>query len=74
MSHTRTVVRIGDYFVLSDRLKSEKEHTYDLYLHCEGKLSLDGRKQKSSTRGPARPLDYEALSPSSCLRTFRPLV
>jgi hypothetical protein len=47
VAHSRTVVRIGDYFVLVDRLKSDVEHTYDLYLHSEGKLSLDGDQGKS---------------------------
>jgi hypothetical protein len=42
VAHTRTVVRIGDCFVVADQLKSEAEHTFDLYLHSEGKLSLDG--------------------------------
>jgi Heparinase II/III-like protein len=42
VTQTRTVVRIGDYFVVADRMKSESAHTYDLYLHSEGKLSLDG--------------------------------
>jgi hypothetical protein len=44
VTHTRTVVRIGDYFVVADRLKSDAEHTFDLYLHSEGELSLEGRK------------------------------
>jgi hypothetical protein len=44
VAHTRTVTRIGDYFVLADRLKSKEEHTYDLYLHSEGKLTLEGSK------------------------------
>src|ERR1019366_10130842 len=42
VAHTRTVVRIGDYFVVADHLKSEMAHTFDLYLHSEGKLSLEG--------------------------------
>ena len=44
VTHRRTVVRIGDYFVVADQLKSEAEHTFDLYLHSEGKLSLERRK------------------------------
>jgi hypothetical protein len=44
VAHTRTVVRIGDYFVVADRLKSEAEHSFDLYLHSEGKLSVQGAK------------------------------
>src|ERR1035441_1333252 len=30
VTHTRTVVRISDYLVVADRLKSEAEHTFDL--------------------------------------------
>lgn len=41
VAHTRTVVRLGDCFVVSDRLSSPDVHTYDFYLHAEGKLSLD---------------------------------
>jgi hypothetical protein len=40
--HTRTVIRIQDYFVIVDRLKSDAEHAYDCYLHSEGQLGLDG--------------------------------
>jgi hypothetical protein len=42
--HTRTVMRIGDCFVVADQLKSKAEHTFDLYLHSEGKLELEGGK------------------------------
>ena len=44
VTHTRTVVRIGDCFVVADRLEGEAEHSYDLYLHSEGNLSLEGRE------------------------------
>jgi hypothetical protein len=44
VAHRRTVVRIGDYFVVADSLTSEAEHNFDLCLHSEGNLSLDGRK------------------------------
>ena len=50
--HTRTVVRLGDYFVLHDRLRSDAVHTYDLYLHSEGKLSLDAGGPESHTVPP----------------------
>jgi hypothetical protein len=49
VAHTRTVVRIGDYFVAADHLKSETGHTFDLYLHSEGKLSLEGSKLAAQT-------------------------
>jgi hypothetical protein len=42
VAHSRTVVRVGDYFVVVDRLRSGAEHTYDFYLHSEGELTLDG--------------------------------
>ena len=44
VAHTRTVVRIGDCFVVADQLKSKDEHAFDLYLHSEGKLLLEGGK------------------------------
>jgi len=47
VAHRRTVVRVGDYFVVADQLKSNEEHTFDLYLHSEGKLSLGGGSSES---------------------------
>ena len=47
VAHTRTVVRLCDCFVVADQLKSDAEHSYDLYLHSEGKLSLDGGRKDS---------------------------
>jgi hypothetical protein len=52
VAHTRTVVRLGDYFVLNDRLTSDTEHTYDLYLHSEGKLSLEGGRRTTHPVAP----------------------
>ncbi len=49
VTQRRMVVRIGDCFVVADQLTSTGEHTFDLYLHSEGKLSLDGKKQKLQT-------------------------
>lgn len=55
VAHTRTVVRIGDYFVVADRLKSEAEHTFDLYLHSEGELSLlDAKTGAQSIAAPVQ--------------------
>ena len=53
VAHTRTVIRIGDYFVIADRLKSQAEHTFDLYLHSEGELSL--QEAKTGARPMAAP-------------------
>jgi hypothetical protein len=47
VTQRRTVVRVGEYFVVADQLTSAAEHTFDLYLHSEGKLLLDGRKQET---------------------------
>ena len=55
VTHRRTVVRLGDYFVVADQLKSETEHTYDLYLHSEGELSLEGRKPVAQPMAPPVP-------------------
>lgn len=56
VTHRRTVVRLGDYFVVADQLQSEAEHTFDLYLHSEGKLSLDG--QGGETHSLAAPVPW----------------
>ncbi|HVM49005.1 MAG TPA: heparinase II/III family protein [Candidatus Acidoferrum sp.] len=55
VKHSRTVVRIGDYFVVADRLESQAEHTYDLYLHSEGELSLaEGASALQTVASPSR--------------------
>jgi len=46
VSHRRTLVRIGDYFVLRDELSRETTHVYDFYMHSEGELSLENLKPK----------------------------
>lgn len=56
VAHSRTVVRIGDYFVLADRLRSDAEHTFDFCLHSEGKLTLDGRQ--AETHPVAQPMRW----------------
>lgn len=52
VAQTRTVLRLGDCFVVADRLESEAEHTYDLYLHSEGKLTLDGTTREPGSVAP----------------------
>jgi len=39
--HKRTVIRVGESFIVIDRLKSEEPHTYDWFFHSEGKLNLN---------------------------------
>ncbi len=64
VTQTRTVVRIGDYFVVADRLKSESEHTYDLYLHSEGALSLDsGLPNAQPVKPPVRWIEQLRVGP-----------
>lgn len=61
VSHTRTVLRIGDYFVVRDQLSSQEEHTYDFYLHSEGEFSLKG--SSADTRPVTSPTRWiEGLS------------
>jgi hypothetical protein len=48
VSHTRTVVRIQDIFVVVDRLEGAQPHTYDLYLHSEGELSFNAGERSSA--------------------------
>ncbi len=73
VAHTRTVVRIGDCFVVADQLKSDTEHTYDLYLHSEGKLSLDRRRKEAHPVTPPVPWieKLTALTPATAV--LRPL-
>ncbi len=52
---TRTVIRVGDYFVVRDQLGSPDSHTYDFYLHADGRLSLDDQKGESSAVEPMVP-------------------
>lgn len=52
VTHRRTVVRIGDYFVVRDKLFSETAHVYDFYLHSEGKLSLDRAEKANAAASP----------------------
>lgn len=52
---TRTVIRVGDYFVVRDQLESPDSHTYDFYLHADGRLLLDGLKDKPLATEPMTP-------------------
>jgi hypothetical protein len=36
--HKRSVLRVGDNFVVIDHLQSEADHTYDWLLRCEGEF------------------------------------
>jgi hypothetical protein len=49
VTHVRTAVRAGDYFVVRDTLTSATERTYDFYLRAEGELSLTSPGQPAST-------------------------
>jgi hypothetical protein len=64
VTHSRTVVRVGDYFVVVDRLRSEVERQYDLYLHSEGELSLDGGQARSEpAASPSRWIEAPVALP-----------
>lgn len=55
VTHTRTVARVGDCFIIRDQLQSDTEHDYDFYLHSEGRLrlgSVPGSFQKASPPVP----------------------
>lgn len=55
VTHTRTVIRTPDYFVVLDDLEAEDKHTYDLRWHGEGDLTIDEPLtiQSGSTGTPA---------------------
>ena len=69
VTHTRKIVRVGDCFVVVDWLKSEVAHTYDFYLHSEGRLSLDGGTANSRpVDSPVRWIDSpSALAPQAAV-------
>ena len=41
--HKRTVMRVGENFIVIDRLKSKEKHTYDWFFRSEGKLEFGGK-------------------------------
>jgi hypothetical protein len=53
VTHTRTVVRLGDCFIVRDQLKSQRKHDYDFYFHSEGSLSLIGNSLPGQSRKTA---------------------
>ena len=55
VTHTRTVVRVHDYFVIVDELTSDASHTYDFYLRAEGELSLAGEAPDDAAVEPPCP-------------------
>jgi hypothetical protein len=55
VAHIRTVVRVGDVFVLRDQLASNKSHDYDFYLRAEGRFSLEGNQRRGRIEKPASP-------------------
>ena len=52
---TRTVIRVGDYFVVRDQLDSKESHAYDFYLHSEGRLTMNGLQGGGKKAEPATP-------------------
>lgn len=49
------MLRLGDCFIIRDRLSSKESHTYDFCLHADGRLSLDGAGDASpSADSPSR--------------------
>jgi hypothetical protein len=51
--HTRTVVRLGECFIIRDQLKSQRKHDYDFYFRSEGTLSMVGNSLPGKSRKPA---------------------
>lgn len=65
--HSRTVVRLGEYFIIRDQLKSQRKHDYDFYFHSEGALSLIGNSLPGQSRKPT-------VNWIEGLRTYKPRV
>lgn len=67
VTHVRTVVRLGDCFIIRDQLSSQDTHDYDFYLHAEGRLKLDGTSEGGSPQKPPTSWieDMRSFSPRS---------
>lgn len=57
VSHTRTLIRAGDCFLMRDELRSSTAHTYDWFLRSEGHLALSTNGSPS-----AQPFAYKYVS------------
>jgi hypothetical protein len=67
--HSRTVVRVRDYFVIVDQLKSEETHAYDFYFRAEGVLTLN--KIKTTSQATTAPVQWiEDLTAREPTRSF----
>lgn len=63
--HKRTVIRVGESFIVIDRLKSKEKHTYDWLFHSEGRLGFEGHPV-------TKPLGYQFVKEKSQLATDVP--
>lgn len=59
MLHIRSVIRVGENFIIVDTLRSQSEHTYDFFLRFDGKTLLHDGKTV------AKPLGYPYISEKS---------
>lgn len=50
--HIRSVIRVGENFIIVDTLRSETEHTYDFFLRFDGRIVPD------SSKAVTKPLGY----------------
>ena len=60
--HKRTVIRVGESFIVIDRLKSKDKHTYDWFFRSEGNLQFSGE-------AVTKPLGYQYVDEKSQLAT-----
>ena len=51
VTHTRTVIRLDDDFVVVDDLAAATSHVYDFYFHAEGEFSLQAPAPSSPADG-----------------------
>jgi len=63
--HKRTVMRVGENFIVIDRLRSKEKHAYDWFFRSEGKLIFSGE-------AVAKPLGYQYVDEKSQLAADRP--
>ena len=63
--HKRTVMRVGESFIVIDRLTSKEAHTYDWFFRSEGKPAFEGK-------AVSKPLGYQFVDEKSQLATDVP--
>ncbi|MCE5197924.1 heparinase II/III family protein [bacterium] len=52
VTHTRTIILLGDACIVRDQLSSEQDHDYDWLMRCEGKPEIIGKYSQADAVMP----------------------